>query len=251
MPEIQASFLYPFPYAPSSPLGEGERISGELSWLFLGFVCRQPHPANPFSKPLNYPVPNKQNVHGIVPGVSRNCPGTVPAFSWDFLGMLFMCFLHQNRASPFASHFYRRRAYRREFCSEDHFYPFSSQKKSRFASDFLRKGNCAFWGPKKSRDSLGSGENRRRSRRESRDFGALSLGTQKGTTKKLCDQDFAERSGELSGAICLKTLVLLGNWPVTPPNCSENSLVLLVRFYGFVGLSWLLISLFPKAKCNT
>ena len=34
---------------------------------------------------------------------------------------------------------------------------------------------------------------------------------QKGTTKKLCDKDFAERSGELSGAICLKALGLLGN----------------------------------------
>ena len=29
--------------------------------------------------------------------------------------------------------------------------------------------------------------------------------------QKLCDKDFAERSGELSGAICLKTLVLLDN----------------------------------------
>ena len=38
----------------------------------------------------------------------------------------------------------------------------------------------------------------------------------KGTTKKLCDKDFAEHSGELSGAICLKTLVLLGNDPVAP-----------------------------------
>ena len=27
-------------------------ISGELFWLFLGFVCRQPPPGNPFSKPL-------------------------------------------------------------------------------------------------------------------------------------------------------------------------------------------------------
>ena len=34
---------------------------------------------------------------------------------------------------------------------------------------------------------------------------------QKGTTKKLCDKDFAERSGELSGAIRPITLVLLGN----------------------------------------
>ena len=31
------------------------------------------------------------------------------------------------------------------------------------------------------------------------------LRDRKGTTKKLCDKDFAERSGELSGAICLKT----------------------------------------------
>ena len=53
------------------------------------------------------------------------------------------------------------------------FTPFSSQKESRFASDFLRRGNRASWGLKKSRDFSGSGKNRRRSRRESRDFGAL------------------------------------------------------------------------------
>ena len=59
---------------------------------------------------------------------------------------------HQNRASPFASDFYRRRGYRKEFRSEDHFYPFSSQKKSRFASDFLRRGNRERTsGPQKSR----------------------------------------------------------------------------------------------------
>ena len=69
--------------------------------------------------------------------------------------------------------FFRRRGYRKEFRSENHFYPFSSQKKSRLASDFLRRGNCASWGLEKSRDCLGSGKNRRRSRRESRDFGAL------------------------------------------------------------------------------
>ena len=34
---------------------------------------------------------------------------------------------------------------------------------------------------------------------------------QKGTPKNLCDKDFAELSGELSGAICLRTLVLLGS----------------------------------------
>ena len=64
----------------------------------------------------------------------------------------------------------------------------------------------------------------------------LNFGDRKGTTKKLCDKDFAERSGELSGAICLKTLVLLGKDPVAPSNCSDNSLVLLVGFFGFVSL---------------
>ena len=33
------------------------------------------------------------------------------------------------------------------------------------------------------------------------------IGGRKGTTKKLCDKDFAE----LSGVICLRTLVLLGD----------------------------------------
>ena len=55
-----------------------------------------------------------------------------------------------------------------------------------------------------------------------------------GTTKKLCDKDFAEHAGELSGAVCLKTLVLMGNDPVTPSNRSENSLVLFVRCFGSV-----------------
>ena len=32
----------------------------------------------------------------------------------------------------------------------------------------------------------------------------------KGTPKNLCNKDFAELSGELSGATCLKALVLLG-----------------------------------------
>ena len=36
-------------------------------------------------------------------------------------------------------------------------------------------------------------------------------GTEKGTPKNFCDKDFAELSGELSGASCLKTLVLMGN----------------------------------------
>ena len=40
---------------------------------------------------------------------------------------------------------------------------------------------------------------------------SASIRARSGTTKKLCDKDFAKGSGELSGAICLKTLVLLGN----------------------------------------
>ena len=41
MPEIQASFLYLFSYA---PLGEGGRISGELFWSLLG-GCLLPTPS--------------------------------------------------------------------------------------------------------------------------------------------------------------------------------------------------------------
>ena len=41
MPEIQASFLYPFSYA---PLGEGGQISGELFGLFSG-DCLSPTPS--------------------------------------------------------------------------------------------------------------------------------------------------------------------------------------------------------------
>ena len=68
--------------------------------------------------------------------------------------------------------------------------------------------------------------------------GKCNFGDRKGTTKKLRDKDLAERSGALSGAICLKTLVLQAN--VTPSNCSENYLVLFVRFFGFVSPFWLL-----------
>ena len=50
------------------------------------------------------------------------------------------------------------------------------KNRARFASDFLRRGNRTSWGLKKSRDFSGSGKNRRRNRRESRDFGALSWG---------------------------------------------------------------------------
>ena len=94
-------------------------------------------------------------------------------FVWYRFSAMAHGWVQQNRASPFASDFYRRLGYRREFRSEGHVYPFSSQKKSRFASDFLRRGNRASWGLRESRDFSGSGKNRSRNRRESRDFGAL------------------------------------------------------------------------------
>ena len=60
-----------------------------------------------------------------------------------------------------------------------------------------------------------------------------------GQRKVLCDKDFAELSGELSGAIGLETLVLMV-MTGTFSNCSENYLVLFVRFFGFGVLFWLL-----------
>ena len=39
----------------------------------------------------------------------------------------------------------------------------------------------------------------------------LCSGTEKGTPKNFCDKDFAEFSGEFSGATGLKTFVLLGS----------------------------------------
>ena len=114
--------------------------------------------------------------------------------------------MHQNRASLFASDFCRRRGYRREFRSEDHFYPFYSQKKSRFASDFLRRGNRASWGLKRSRDFFGSGKNRRRSRRESRDFGALR-----------CYPVLPLHGLKLCKFVSRSDLVLISFWMLTTP----------------------------------
>ena len=34
----------------------------------------------------------RKHINKIFTGLSRDYPGTVPAFSWDFLGILFMCF---------------------------------------------------------------------------------------------------------------------------------------------------------------
>ena len=52
----------------------------------------------------------------------------------------------------------------------------------------------------------------------------------------MCNKDFAELSGELSDAICLKILVLFGS----ALELFRNSLVLFVRFFGFGVLVWTL-----------
>ena len=57
------------------------------------------------------------------------------------------------------------------------------------------------------------------------------VGDREGTPKNLCDKDFVELSGELSGAICLKTFCY---W-VVPSNCSEKSLVLFARVFWLWG----------------
>ena len=69
----------------------------------------------------------------------------------------------------------------------------------------------------------------------------------KGNPKNLCDKDFAELSGELSGAICLKTLVLLG-----------RALELFRKFFGAVrvpflafGVLFLALDLGPRSRRRT
>ena len=57
----------------------------------------------------------------------------------------------------------------------------------------------------------------------------LISGTEKVSPKIFCDKDLAELSGELSGGICLKTLVLLG-----------SALELFSKFFGAVrAIFWL------------
>ena len=55
----------------------------------------------------------------------------------------------------------------------------------------------------------------------------------KGTPKKLCNKDFAEFSAELSGAVCLKTLVLFG-----------RELELFRNFFGVVRAIFLALGFF-------
>ena len=54
----------------------------------------------------------------------------------------------------------------------------------------------------------------------------------KGAPKNFCGKDFAELSGELSGTICLTTLVLMGN--------GRSPLELFRKFFGAVrAIFWL------------
>ena len=67
------------------------------------------------------------------------------------------------------------------------------------------------------------------------------FGDRKGTPKNLCDTGFAELSGELSGAIRLKTLVLLG-----------SDLELFRKFFGAVrAMFWLWGSFWALDLCFT
>ena len=61
------------------------------------------------------------------------------------------------------------------------------------------------------------------------------VGDEKGTPKNFCDKDFAELSGELSGAICLKTLVLLGN-DQKPPRIVQKVLWYCSWFFVHFGV---------------
>ena len=58
--------------------------------------------------------------------------------------------------------------------------------------------------------SFGAGDKQEHGGELCADFSLWIFGDRKGATKKLCDKDFAKPSGELSGAICLKTPCFTG-----------------------------------------
>ena len=69
-------------------------------------------------------------------------------------------------------------------------------------------------------------------------YALTQVGDRKGTTKKLCDKDFAERSAELSGAIASKPFFY---WVMT-----HNPLELFRKFFGAVrAIFWLCGSFLP------
>ena len=64
----------PFFLCPLRSLGEWGHISGELLGSFWGFVCRQPPPANPFSKPPREAIPRMER---RIPRISFGIPSSV------------------------------------------------------------------------------------------------------------------------------------------------------------------------------
>ena len=63
------------------PLGEGRHISGQFLACSLGFVRRQPPPANPFSKPLilKFNLKKAENKGKNVPWIQEGFKGGVSA----------------------------------------------------------------------------------------------------------------------------------------------------------------------------
>ena len=85
-------------------------------------------------------------------------------------------------------------------------------------------------------------------------FCVLSAGENGGQKRyhkeTLCDKDFAERSGELSGAICLKTLVLLGLVTSNPLELFRKFFgAIRANFTGFVGPFCRVRKISPKFSC--
>ena len=70
VPEIAASFLHPFSYA---PLGEGGHISGERFSASLGFVSRQQGPPEPVRGVLQVPVFRNKNLGFVYPNFLKGC----------------------------------------------------------------------------------------------------------------------------------------------------------------------------------
>ena len=105
------------------------------------------------------------------------------------------------------------------------FLPVLIAEKSRFASDFLRRGNRASWGLKKSRDFSGSSKNRRRNRRESRDFGALRCRSRLKLSENFKHHCSIQISGEMHMDQSLVHTFFLGKfvWTNGPESSSKVS----------------------------
>ena len=116
--------------------------------------------------------------------------------------------MHQNRASPFASGFSPQTRVLRGFLQWESVLPGSiSRENHRSLVICNRKENRTCWGLDTSSDFARSHENRRRNRRESHDFGALSIGRTRSASPKrgfakggLCRHEFMK--------VCVKRVPL-------------------------------------------